>query len=249
MPCRGIFSVVQLTITASSRSTAVLGRAVVTSPAPAADSSRAAMLRGTSCRMCSRLLQFKVRTPVVAYFITCNPFLQRSSSRTASAFGSRRTEHWRLKKQPPSRTAITPASCNAAASLTSGAAQGSTSSFKVSAKELLGVQKMRLDTYLSTRLEDASRAKIQSSIKEGLITVNGSLQLKASYVLKGGDMIQCTLLPPAPQVRCGNCRRRSPTRLHIHGFIVCEMRDFPFLILPLAAKRENLLRGHQSLDA
>ncbi len=57
---------------------------------------------------------------------------------------------------------------------------------------------MRLDAFLSMALPDASRAKVQASIKEGLVFVNGRMQPKASAALRAGDVVSCTLLPPVP---------------------------------------------------
>eukprot|EP00877_Chromochloris_zofingiensis_P005843 jgi/Chrzof1/1525/Cz10g11050.t1 len=72
------------------------------------------------------------------------------------------------------------------------------SRFQVTAKEVTANARLRLDTYLSTLLPDASRAKIQASIKSGLIIVNGKPQTKPSTVLRRGDEIYCALLPPEP---------------------------------------------------
>lgn len=59
--------------------------------------------------------------------------------------------------------------------------------------------KMRLDTFLATRLsEDASRARLQSSIKEGLVKLNGMPQKKMSSAVKVGDLVECSILPPPP---------------------------------------------------
>ena len=57
-------------------------------------------------------------------------------------------------------------------------------------------EKQRLDAFLSDRLPDVSRAKLQSGIKEGLVRVNGKLQTKASQRVKQGDSIWCKLPPP-----------------------------------------------------
>lgn len=112
------------------------------------------------------------------------------------------------------RAAAPPARGSAAAAAAAGASAGApppgaaaaaagalTSAFKVKARDLVGSAKPRLDAYLAVRLPDASRAKIQSSIKEGLVTVNGAAVTKASHVVKSGDAVTCTLLPPPPQVR------------------------------------------------
>ena len=58
--------------------------------------------------------------------------------------------------------------------------------------------KVRLDAYLASQLPDASRAKIQASIKAGLVFVNGSPVAKPALQLKGGETIKAELLPPEP---------------------------------------------------
>ncbi|PSC67546.1 ribosomal large subunit pseudouridine synthase D [Micractinium conductrix] len=61
-----------------------------------------------------------------------------------------------------------------------------------------GKAKLRLDAFLSARLPAASRARLQASIKEGLVVVNGRPQPKASYGVKPGDLVACSVLPPPP---------------------------------------------------
>jgi len=58
--------------------------------------------------------------------------------------------------------------------------------------------KLRLDAYLSARLPDASRAKIQASIKGGLVAVNGAAAVKPSAPVRVGDVVSCRLLAPEP---------------------------------------------------
>lgn len=53
----------------------------------------------------------------------------------------------------------------------------------------------RLDQFLSARLADVSRARLQSLIAEGLIRVNGK-QAKASLKLRGGEELEVTVPPP-----------------------------------------------------
>jgi 23S rRNA pseudouridine1911/1915/1917 synthase len=71
-------------------------------------------------------------------------------------------------------------------------------SFQVDADDFPKSTKVRLDAYLATKLPQTSRARLQASIKGGLITVNGSPQSKASYVIKHGDVVHCSVLPPPP---------------------------------------------------
>jgi 23S rRNA-/tRNA-specific pseudouridylate synthase len=58
--------------------------------------------------------------------------------------------------------------------------------------------KVRLDAYLAAKLPDASRAKIQASIKAGRVSINGSPVAKAAQQLRGGEVILAELLPPGP---------------------------------------------------
>jgi 23S rRNA pseudouridine1911/1915/1917 synthase len=71
-------------------------------------------------------------------------------------------------------------------------------SFQVDAEDFQKSNKVRLDAYLAIKLPQTSRARLQASIKGGLITVNGSPQSKASYVIKQGDVVNCSVLPPPP---------------------------------------------------
>jgi hypothetical protein len=67
--------------------------------------------------------------------------------------------------------------------------------------------KLRLDAFLSAQLPDASRAKIQASIKAGLTAVNGVPAGKPSVGVKVGDVVSCSMLPPEP---CSvSCWRRT----------------------------------------
>lgn len=58
--------------------------------------------------------------------------------------------------------------------------------------------KVRLDTYLSAQLPDASRAKLSASIKAGLVRINRAVVCKPSHAVKAGDVIVAALLPPEP---------------------------------------------------
>lgn len=42
--------------------------------------------------------------------------------------------------------------------------------------------KLRLDAFLAARLPSASRARLQASIKEGLVAVNGRLQVGQAHM-------------------------------------------------------------------
>ena len=56
----------------------------------------------------------------------------------------------------------------------------------------------RLDAFLSASMPGASRAKLQASIREGLVTVNGLVPTKPGHAVRAGDVVTCQLLPPAP---------------------------------------------------
>ncbi|KAG8651692.1 RNA pseudouridine synthase 2, chloroplastic [Manihot esculenta] len=53
--------------------------------------------------------------------------------------------------------------------------------------------KLRLDSWISSRISGISRARIQSSIKSGLVAVNGRVVNKVSHNVKGGDKVSCTI--------------------------------------------------------
>eukprot|EP00898_Chlorokybus_atmophyticus_P000502 jgi/Chlat1/1452/Chrsp12S02065 len=57
---------------------------------------------------------------------------------------------------------------------------------------------LRLDAFLAEQLLRASRAKVQASIKQGLVKVNGKVLGKAAHKVSAGDSIACELAPPPP---------------------------------------------------
>jgi 23S rRNA pseudouridine1911/1915/1917 synthase len=59
------------------------------------------------------------------------------------------------------------------------------------------LQGERLDKFLAMRQEDLSRAHISGLVARGLVTVNGSIA-KASYRLKGGELVEIEVSPPLP---------------------------------------------------
>jgi hypothetical protein len=73
--------------------------------------------------------------------------------------------------------------------------------------------KLRLDAFLAGHMPDASRAKVQSSIKGGLVLVNGKVASKVSMVVKPGDMVACELLPPPPM----EVRPAADAAQHVHA--------------------------------
>ncbi|KAF3970762.1 hypothetical protein CMV_005566 [Castanea mollissima] len=53
--------------------------------------------------------------------------------------------------------------------------------------------KLRLDSWISSRITGISRARVQSSIRSGLVSVNGRIVDKVSHNVKAGDMVNCTI--------------------------------------------------------
>lgn len=53
--------------------------------------------------------------------------------------------------------------------------------------------KVRLDSWISCRIDGISRARVQSSIRAGLVSVNGRVIDKASHNVRAGDKINCTI--------------------------------------------------------
>lgn len=56
----------------------------------------------------------------------------------------------------------------------------------------------RLDVYLTGFLLNATRARVQKGIKEGVVVVNDEVVRKPSRVVLAGDVIVCTLMKPPP---------------------------------------------------
>ena len=57
---------------------------------------------------------------------------------------------------------------------------------------------VRLDQYLTGKLPNVTRSKVQRGIKDGRVTVNGETQPKPSYPVQPGDRIVCRVLRPPP---------------------------------------------------
>ncbi|CAH2067519.1 unnamed protein product [Thlaspi arvense] len=53
--------------------------------------------------------------------------------------------------------------------------------------------KIRLDSWISSRVHGVSRARVQSSIRLGLVSVNGRVVDKVSHNVKAGDEVNCTI--------------------------------------------------------
>lgn len=56
---------------------------------------------------------------------------------------------------------------------------------------------IRLDKYISSFVQNATRNKVQKAIKNGYVLVNGKLE-KSSYVMQPGDKIEISLPKPPP---------------------------------------------------
>lgn len=59
-------------------------------------------------------------------------------------------------------------------------------------------QPPRLDAYLSANTPEISRGRIVSSIKDGLVKVNGKSVRKPSHKITAGDLIHCKVHAPRP---------------------------------------------------
>ncbi|KAK4746120.1 hypothetical protein SAY87_012432 [Trapa incisa] len=53
--------------------------------------------------------------------------------------------------------------------------------------------KLRIDSWISSRIRGISRARVQSSIRSGLVTVNGRVVDKVSHSVRAGDKVSCTI--------------------------------------------------------
>eukprot|EP00890_Picochlorum_soloecismus_P000975 jgi/Picsp_1/1879/NSC_05345-R1_rna pseudourine synthase chloroplastic-like len=75
--------------------------------------------------------------------------------------------------------------------------------FTVEDTDVDGMSKMRLDAFISQNVSGeqagaTSRARVQASIKEGLVSLNGKVMKKPSHAVKIGDQIECVILGPPP---------------------------------------------------
>ncbi|GAB2210463.1 hypothetical protein Droror1_Dr00015729 [Drosera rotundifolia] len=53
--------------------------------------------------------------------------------------------------------------------------------------------KVRLDAWISSRILGISRARVQASIRAGLVAVNGRVVDKVSHAVRKGDVVECTI--------------------------------------------------------
>jgi 23S rRNA pseudouridine1911/1915/1917 synthase len=56
----------------------------------------------------------------------------------------------------------------------------------------------RLDVYLTEHIANATRAKVQRGIKEGMVEVNGRVETRPSLPVQAGDRIACRVMRPPP---------------------------------------------------
>ncbi len=59
--------------------------------------------------------------------------------------------------------------------------------------------RVRLDVYITGFVENATRTKVQTAIREGRVTVNDRVE-KSSYIVQPGDTITCRILKPPPVI-------------------------------------------------
>lgn len=56
----------------------------------------------------------------------------------------------------------------------------------------------RLDLYVTSKIQNATRARVQKGIKDGLVVVGSQVITKSSYKVQAGDHIVCTILKAPP---------------------------------------------------
>ncbi len=67
-----------------------------------------------------------------------------------------------------------------------------------------GEHRKRIDVYLTHRIENATRSKVQQAIEAGMVLVNGKI-VKSSYQLNPNDIIDITFpRPPRPDAKAEN---------------------------------------------
>lgn len=58
--------------------------------------------------------------------------------------------------------------------------------------------KSRIDSWISSRIHGVSRARVQSSIRAGLVSINDRIIDKVSHVIREGDKVECTITDLQP---------------------------------------------------
>ncbi|XP_042063093.1 pentatricopeptide repeat-containing protein At1g20230-like [Salvia splendens] len=72
------------------------------------------------------------------------------------------------------------------------------SGVKIEEKVELDSGKLRLDSWIASRINGISRARVQFSIRSGLVSVNGRVINKASHMVRLGDVVDCTIAELQP---------------------------------------------------
>ncbi len=60
-----------------------------------------------------------------------------------------------------------------------------------------GQKKERIDVYLTSHVENATRTKVQEAIRSGEVAVNGK-KVRSSHAVSPGEVIQIALSKPEP---------------------------------------------------
>jgi 23S rRNA pseudouridine1911/1915/1917 synthase len=56
----------------------------------------------------------------------------------------------------------------------------------------------RVDVYITRFLPNVSRSKVQQGVKEGMVSVNGTVISRVSHTLQAGDVVSCRIMRPPP---------------------------------------------------
>ena len=67
--------------------------------------------------------------------------------------------------------------------------------------------KLRLDAFLAAGTPHLSRARVQDSIRNGHVTVNGAVQTKSAAGVLAGDNVDLLVFEPAPVAALPEVRR------------------------------------------
>ncbi|XP_021838374.1 RNA pseudouridine synthase 2, chloroplastic isoform X2 [Spinacia oleracea] len=130
--------------------------------------------------------------PIVSEIQEKDKMLALSSSPTFCQFPPRHTFRFRVSTLVKALSSTTSADCNAGVRTSY---EGVKLEEKVAAE---GAAKTRLDTWISTKINGISRARVQSSIRAGLVCVNGRIVDKVSYAVRTGDEVNCTIAKLQP---------------------------------------------------
>ncbi|TVU07570.1 hypothetical protein EJB05_40932 [Eragrostis curvula] len=111
---------------------------------------------------------------------------------TLSALLRRRTNQTNRLRATHTRCFSSDASAEAAEQQSRRGGQGGT---RLEEAVPAGEGRLRIDAWISSRLGSGgvSRARVQASIRAGLVAVNGRPISKVSHMVKGGDLVSCTV--------------------------------------------------------